>query len=242
MSRRESVDGPERSEGTGAGFRGQTTLPSLAVALLVLTVVAALALAMASGAITDADRDPGERRVARAVADRLTAPDGLTSRRANVLDADALADLDAADLRRAVPALDGRSFRVRRGDAVVAATGDPAGGTTVRRLVAVERRSNRTVEPALSPGGAVTVPRRTGRVTVSIDTPTDAAVWSVRADGRTVLHDDDGLDGTFGVALSARETTTLRFESGGPLPAEAVTVEYAAVGTTKTSLAVTVDG
>ncbi|MFC7081256.1 DUF7263 family protein [Halorussus caseinilyticus] len=56
-----------------------------------------------------------------------------------------------------------------------------------------------------------------------------------------VLRNESGLRGTFAVELSRFETTTLTFETDGPLPAGSVEVTYYPAETTKAVLAVTVD-
>lgn len=222
--------------------RGQTSLPALAVALLVLTVVAGLGLAMADGAITGAEDGAGQYHAALALSDRLVAPDGPASARPNVLDATAVDGLNASDLRATAPSIAERDVRVTLGGRVIARRGEPTGGTTIRRLVLLERHQDRTLRPAVAPGGTVTVPRRVARATVTLDPPDGVTVWTVRADGRVVLRNQSGLDGTFVIRLSPRETTSLRFESSRRLPGGSVTVRYDAVETTKATLAVTVDG
>lgn len=222
--------------------RAQASLLAVAVALVILTVVTGLALAMADGALSGAQRDADERRVASSLATRLVAADSPVTTRANVLDADRLDALTGSGLERQFPVAEGERVRVRVGDSTVATTGAVGDGTTVRRLVLVERREAQTLEPDLEPGRSVTLPRRTGNATLRIDPPANTSVRTVRANDRVVLHAPDGLRGAFEVDLSRLETTTLRFVASGPVPEGSVEVRYAPVATTKTTLAVTVDG
>lgn len=230
---------------TGAGHTGvraQTSLPALAIALLVLTMVTALGLAMGDGAIRAAERDPGERRVAVSVAAGLVAPESPLTERANVVNGSRLAGFDGAALRGAFPVTDGTPVRVELDDATVAATGSVRRGTTIRRLVVVEERTPTTLRPALGWQRRVTLPRRGYRATLTLAPPPGTNVTTVRADDRVVLHRDDGLAGTYEITLSRFETTTLRFTADGPLPRGSVRIAYDAIESRKATLVVTADG
>lgn len=215
-------------------MRGQANLPALAVALLVVTTTAGLALSLADTGFADASRDAGERRVAVALAERLVAAESPLTARANVLNGSATDQLDGLS---AIPVVGDRAYRVRLGDEELAARGDPTGGTTVRRIVLVERRQAVTLDDPFTDGRA-TLPRRTQRVTV--DVSTDRRVRTVRADGRVVLRDPSGLDGRYTVRVSRFETTTLAVDADGPLAAGDVVVTYYPARTTKATLEVTV--
>jgi len=117
--------------------RAQATLPAVAVALVVLTVVTALGLFVADSAIAGADRTPEERRVAAATAARLVAADGPVSARANVLNESAVATFDAAALRNLT--VSEYATAVRLNSTTVAATADATGGTTVSTVRANDR-------------------------------------------------------------------------------------------------------
>lgn len=222
--------------------RAQTSLPPLAVALLVLATVTGLGLAVGDGALTAADRDPADRRVASSLADRLVAPDAPTTYRSNVLNGSVIDELDDETLSTWFPAsIDVEDVAVRVNDSTVASTGDASGGVTIRRLVVVERRDDRTLTPALGRTRTLTLPRRAGAATLSLEPPSGAEITTVHADERVVLHDPDGLNGTFDVELSRYETTTLAFEGAGSLPTGSVTIEYAPPRTTRTELVVTAD-
>lgn len=222
------------------GRRGQSDLVAVAVALVILTAITALGLALADAAFAGADRPADERRVAVALSERLVAADSPLTRRPNVLNASALGGVDAAGLRAAFPVVGDRPFRVRLDDRTLAARGEPAGAATARRIVVVERRTAVTRRPPLGPERAVTLPRRTPRVTLVIDPPPSTTVSTVRADGRVVLRNESGLDGTFTVRTSRLDTVRLSFEANGTLPRGAVTVTYYPATTTKALLEVTV--
>lgn len=222
--------------------RAQTSLPALAIALLLLSVVAGLGLAMGDGALAAAERDAEDRRVATSLADRFVAPDAPTTYRRNVLNATAIDRLDGDVLRRSFPvSADAEAVRVRLNGSTAVTTGDPHSGTTIQRLVVVERRTDRSLTPDLGRKRTVTLPRRAGEATLTIAPPSGATVTTVRANDRVVLRDADGLDGTFDVELSRFETTRLSFEGPGSLPSGSVVVEYAPPQTRRATLAVTVD-
>lgn len=221
--------------------RGQTTLPALAVALVVLTVLTGLSLSMADAAIAGADRTPDERRAAVAITDYLVSPSGPLADRENVLNQRQIDTFDGSDLARAASPADEYAVEVTLDDQRIARTGEARGGTTVRRIVLVERRSRETVEPDLREASTVTLPRRASEATVRIDPPNGTTVWTVSANDRALLHNESGLEGRFDVALVPYETTTFRFRFVGQLHPGNVTLSYDAPRTTKTTLAVTVD-
>ncbi|WP_324756640.1 DUF7263 family protein [Haloarcula sp. GH36] len=224
-----------------AAERAQTALPSLAVALVLLTVVTGLALAVADGTLARHDRTADERRLAVTTADRLVSPAGPLAARANVLNATRVSTFDREQLVRTVPPARNTTVAVSLNGSRLASTGTTSGGTTVRRIVLVERRETRTVTPNVTGSGSVTLPRRTDSATITVSTPPGTELWTVRADERVVLHNRSGLNGTFTVSLVPYETTELRFEGAGVVPAGSVTVKYAPPRTTKATLVVTVD-
>ncbi|WP_435195958.1 DUF7263 family protein [Natronomonas sp. EA1] len=187
--------------------RAQANIPALAIALLLLTTVTGVAVTLADGALADGQRDATERAVAVGLAERLVAADAPLTRRGNVLNVTRLEALDAERLEARYPTAG--DVRVRVDGETVAAIGEPRAGTTVSRivLVATEQPTTRTMT-----GNETTLPRRTDRVRLSI--PETASVTTVRANGRVVLHADDGLSGTYTVAVSRFETTTVRHDGG----------------------------
>jgi len=224
------------SSGAEPTVRAQMNLPALAVALLVLVATLGAALTLADGAFAGADRQPEQRRVAVALSERLVAADADHTVRANVLDPARLAD---ADVGSRFPVVGDRDVRIRLDDRTVLARGDARGGVTVRRVVLVRNASRVERTPPLA-DNATTLPRRTDRVTLAIDP--DPGVTTVRANDRVVLHDPDGLDGTYRVRTSRYETLRLSFTAAEPLERGDVTVGYRPARTTKATLAVTVDG
>lgn len=216
--------------------RAQMNLPALAVALLVLVATLGAALTLADGAFAGADRQPEERRVAVALSERLVAADADHTARANVLDPGRLA---GADIGSRFPVVGAHDVRVRLDDRTVLARGDAGGGVTVRRVVLVRNTSRAERTPPLA-DNATTLPRRTDRVTLDIDP--GPGVTTVRANDRVVLHDPDGLGGTYRVRTSRYETLRLSFTAAEPLERGDVTVGYRPARTTKATLAVTVDG
>lgn len=219
--------------------RAQVSLPALAVALLVLTTVAGLGIALAEGAFAGADRDPGERRVAVALSERLVSADVPLTTRANVLNASRVANLTVDRLQNRYPVVGDRPVRVRLDNRTLVASGTPAGGVTVRRIVIVRETQIRTYAPSFA-SPTTTLPRRTDRVTLAIDPARTTAVESVRANGRVVLHNTSGLRGTFTVDTSRFETATLAFEANRTLSRGDVRVTHYPAETTKATLVVVV--
>ncbi|SDM07568.1 hypothetical protein SAMN04487949_0746 [Halogranum gelatinilyticum] len=224
--------------------RAQANLPVLAVALVLLTTVTAVSVALADGALIGADRDPIDRRAASAVADRLVAADSAATERANVLNATAVERLDAGRLDELAPAARNGSVRVRLGDRTLVERGEPAAGVTVRRVVLVAEREATTRSLDLAESTTLTLPRRTSEVTVDVDSANGTTVETVRANDRVVLHDDEGVgqagDGESTVEVSRFETTRLAFTTT-PNPQGTATVTFYPTETTKAVLEVTVD-
>jgi len=79
-------------------------------------------------------------------------------------------------------------------------------------------------------------------VEIRLTPPTQSNVTVVKANEKVVLRNASGLRGTFTVELSRFETTTLTFETDGPLPTGSVELTNYPAETRKAVLAVTVDG
>jgi hypothetical protein len=221
--------------------RAQTSLPALGIALVLLTVVTGLGVAMADTAIAGADRTPDERRVAAAIADRFVAADGPLATRSNVLNQSRVSRFDRAALERSAPPAGEYAVSVEVADEEVASSGTVHSGTRISRLVVVESRETRTLTPDLATTDAVTLPRRSAQATITIAPPAGTTVWTVRANDRVVLHNRSGLNGSYEVPLVPYETTELRFQRAGRLESGNVTISYDAPRSTKESLVVTVD-
>ncbi|MFC4358646.1 hypothetical protein ACFO0N_11915 [Halobium salinum] len=219
--------------------RAQTNLVALVVALVTLASTTGVALALADGALDGADREPLERRAAGTLAERLVAADAPTTDRPNVLNRSRLRSLTAADLDALAPAVRNRSVRVRLGDRTLVSRGDPTAGATTRRfvLVAERRPTTRTLDRRVH--DALTLPRRTPRVRLAVDSGPNTTVRTVRANGRVVLHNPSGLDGATTVDLSRYETTTLAVETRGETNATVEITSFPAE-TTKATLVVSV--
>jgi len=220
--------------------RAQANLVALVAALVALTMVSTVAVVVANGALADATRDPVERQRANAVADRVLAADGAVAEREHALNATRLESLDAAALRDLDAVPTDADVRVRVDGETVASTGDVSGGTTVSRVALVVDRDPRTVTPGLDGRDRVTLPRRTPWLAIDV-APSAGEVTTVRANGRVVLHDPDGLaSGRYRVDVSRRVTPVLAF-AGDDLDAGAVDVTYAPADSRKVVLEVTVD-
>ncbi|MFW5948196.1 MAG: DUF7263 family protein [Halolamina sp.] len=211
--------------------RAQSNLLSLAVALTALVSATTLGLVVADGALAGADRDPGERRAANAVSERLVSADATTIRE-NVLDEEAVAGVSVADLAAPVA---NRSVRVRLDGETLVERGDPTGGATVERVVLVGERTTRSRSVGVGDGRELTLPRRTDRVELVFGST--STVETVRVNGRVLLHDPGGLSGRFDIEPSRYETATLSFAGG----TAQVGIESRPLRTEKATLRVTVD-
>lgn len=236
-------DNTVRQMGDHAGRqgRGQTELPELAVAFVVLTAVVTFGVAAATTALSTADRPAVERQTAASVSDRLVSADASVTARANVLDADALATLNATMLRDSYGLPPDSAVRVTLDGQPLVVDGDPTGGTTIERLVVVENRTAEVVAPEFEQNRTVVLPRRSPRVQVRIDPPPETTVRTVRANGRVLLHDPTGLRGEFDSSLSRYDTTRLSFDAIGRLEASDIELVHFPAETRKATLAVTVD-
>jgi hypothetical protein len=239
---RVAVTSPRASGPELDGSRAQANLLALVAALFALTTAMVVGTVVADTSLAGATRDSDERHAAVAVADRLVAADSPLTNRTNVVNGSAIGDVTAARLRARYPVLADRSVRVTLGGEIIASAGQPAGGTTMRRVVLVERTQELTVRPRFTGGNRVTLPRRTGEVDLTIDQPENVSVSAVRANGRTVLYSPgDSLDGSYTVGVSSRETVALRFDANDTLARGDVTMSLYPWRTNKSTLAVTVD-
>lgn len=217
-------------------------LPALVVALLLLSATVGLAVAVADSAFAGARRQPLDSRATVSLSERMVAADGPLAVRGNVLNRTRVRRLNTSSLRTWFPVTAGRDVLVRLDGRTLVERGDPRDGVTVQRVVLVAARDPTTLTPRFAGANAtVTLPRRSDAATLTVAPPDGTTVRTVRANGRVVLHDPAGLDGTYRVALSRFETTTLAFRANGSLPPGSVTVEYAPETTVKATLSVTVD-
>lgn len=220
--------------------RGQANLPVLGVALVVLTLVTGTSLALAHGGLESEVRDAEQRRAAVAAADGLVSTDAPHASRANVLRRGAVERLGAQAVERAAPPLADRAYRISVAGETAVERGDPTGGTTVSRVVLLAERDDRRLTIDLTEDDAATLPRRTSELRLRVETAPDTTVDTVRLNGRVVLHDPAGVEGTTTVDASRYETTTVSVEADGENGTVDVTTYPEA--TEKTLLEVTVGG
>lgn len=223
-------------------MRAQTELPAVAIALVLLTSVFVLGISAADSALSSADRPALEQQAAVSLSDELTADSANVTRRPNVLDSSAVANLSLADIESEYGADPAHDIRVRLGEETLVESGDPTGGTSITRLVVVERRTQNRLVPAFEDNRTVTLPQRATRPTVEIDPPSSTTVRRVYAGERVLLQNSSGIEGRHRLSLSPFETEQLRFEALGPLPPGSVEIVHDRIETEKTTLEVTVDG
>ncbi|GGL32940.1 hypothetical protein GCM10009037_15760 [Halarchaeum grantii] len=234
--------------------RAQANLLALCVALLLVSGALGVALAFAGGAFGSVDRSADDARLADSLAASAVAADGPLAMRANVLDRDALDDLDAASVGASFPAARGHAVRLTLDDAVLVDTGDASGGARVDRLVLVAERQTRSYAPAFDADTVLSLPRRTDRLTVAVTPPQGVVVEAVAVDGRVVLREPataggnattglpmGGLGGTYDVSVSRYRDATVTVAASAPLPAGSVVVTSYPVVTHKATLGVRVD-
>lgn len=221
-------------------MRGQTSLPTVGVSLVVLLAATTAVVAVADGQLRASRTESLERADATAVAEALVGARSPLTRRANVLAGDRLETLDGDSLVKRYGLDPANGARIRLGNRVLVERGQVTEGTTVRRIVLVERRTQRTLEPPFRAGPAVTLPRRSPNVTIRMVPGGNRTIERVRANGRVVLADPDGIAGRFTAAVSRHRTTSLRFEGGGSLRRGDVEVTYYPARTRKVVISVTV--
>lgn len=223
-------------------LRAQTELPALGIAFVLLTAALVLSIGAANHAFTTAERPALERQAATSLSNQLVAEDAPLTSRENVLSESELGKLSAAALSEEYGLSEGKAASIRLEGETIVTVGDVGeDATTVERIVLIEKRTEETVRPQFNASQTVTLPRRTLDTTITLAPPEEITVRSVRANGRTILKNDTGLDGTFDLSLSPLETTTLAFEATGRLPDGSVEIDYDAPETRKTTLVVTVD-
>jgi len=222
-------------------MRGQTELPAVGIALVLLTTTLVLGIGAADSALSRADRPALEQQAAVELSEQLTAQRASVTTRPNTLDEATLANLSIDSLESRYGADPAHDIRVRLGGEILVESGNPSGGTTMERLVVVERRTETTLVPDFEDNRTVTLPQRTSTVLVEIDPPSTTTVERLRADDRVLLQNSSGLRGTYQLSLSPFETERLRFEALGPLPTGSVELTYDRIQTEKQTLEVTVN-
>lgn len=217
--------------------RGQANLVALAVAMLLLTAAVGVTLTVGTGAFATAESGARDRVAAAGIADRLVAADGPLTVRENVLDAAAVRNLSAASLRESVPATRGRGLRVRLGGETLVDAGAPS-GATVRRLVLVERRADRTRTVDVDVNGTIRLePTAAASVTVA----RRAGVETLAANGRVVARHPVSLNGTIRLDLRRDRPTRLAVNGSDRVPGETLRIRTHPWETRPAVLEVTVD-
>ncbi|GAB7092499.1 hypothetical protein JCM18237_27700 [Halorubrum luteum] len=222
--------------GRGAGARGQTNLPVLAVALIMLTAVTGMTIAIAESAYLSSERDASERAIAVSVADRIVAADADVTRRQNVLDAAALEEFSRRDAVGFDPDAADVDLRIRVDENILVDHGEPEGGTTIRRIALVSEIDTWQATTTTEPGDSLTIPRRTNTVVLGVD----GDVRTISINDRPVAHAPTGIDehrAPIRVATSQYETVTVSATGDGG----AVHVESFPENTEKAIVTVTVD-
>ncbi|WP_436936035.1 DUF7263 family protein [Halovenus marina] len=222
-------------------MRGQVELPAVGIALLLLTVTVVLGVAIADNAFTSAERSAVERQTAMGLSDQLVGEQSPLTNRQNVINATELSDLDGETLRNRYGVPDGADAEIQLGGEPVAVAGDPERGTTIERIVLVERGQTRTIDAPLTANTRITLPRRTANATVSIAPKNGTTIRTVTVNERVVLAKRSGLDGAYQLTVSPYQTATFAFESIDASPAGSTTIEYYPRETQKATLSVTVD-
>lgn len=223
-------------------MRAQTSLPALGIAFLLLTSTLVVGVLAADAALRGADRQALDRRAALGLSEALVRADAPVAERQNVLNRSRLANLTATDLRHRYGLAPNASVRITLDGRTLVSDGSPDGGVTVERTVLVERSERHTLEPSLEGTRAVTVPRRTASLNLTLQPPVNTTLRTVRVNGRVRLHNSSGLDGTYEMPVTTVETARLHFDAVGVLSEGSVLVRYEPVRTEKGQLGVTVDG
>lgn len=222
-------------------MRGQTELPALAIAFVLLTSTVVVGVVLANSALSSAERPALEQQTAMSLSDQLVDEEAIHTTRENVLAKELVETLDEAAVRALYTVPDDADVAIRLDGETVVETGAVDDGTTVERIVLLERRTHETIHPEFNRTRSVTLPRRTSDATITLDPPQGATIERVYANDRVVLSNESGLTGTFDVELSPFATTTLYFEAVGVLDNETARIEYEPPETNKALLQVTVD-
>ncbi|MFC7071806.1 hypothetical protein ACFQJ7_10195 [Halovenus rubra] len=222
-------------------MRAQTELVALGIAFVLLTGTVVAGVVLADGSVASAERESLERQTAVTLSERLVDERAKQTHRENVLSAKAVAMLNETILYETYNIPDDSDVAISLGQKPIIQTGNTEKGTTIERIVLVERRTVETLRPTFNRRQAVTLPRRASNATLHIDPPLETTVEHVTANGHVLLSNSSGLKGTFDVTLSSYQTTTFRFEATGVLDAGSVEITYAPPATTKATLRVSVD-
>ncbi len=221
--------------------RGQTSLPAVGVALVLLVTTTIFAVTVADEQLRSSRTASLERQAATAVADSLVSARSGVTRRGNVLDAGALQGLDAATLTAEHGLPTHAAVRVSVGNRVLVARGGARQGSRIDRIALIENRSSRTLEPPFRTSRRVTLPRRTPNVTLRLAPAGNTTIDQVLVGSRVMLSRAAGLNGTYVVDVPRYRTATLVFDGSGRLEPGDVRITYYPARTEKTTLTVAVE-
>lgn len=222
-------------------MRGQTTLPIVGIALVLVTSVGLLAVLAGQGTIQQAREPSVERATAIGLSERLIENRSTLAVRENVIAASQFDEVDERYLRERLGVGEPVDVRVTIDGQTLVDSGIRGAATTVERIVWIERSRARLREPRVRGGVDVTLPRRVTRVTLTLDPRPDTTVTAVTADDQVVLANERGLSGTYEVDISRFETTEIAVDAVGPLHRGDLELAYRVPRRQRAILAVTVD-
>jgi len=222
--------------------RGQTTLPIVGVALVLVTSVGLLAVLAGQGSIQAAKEPSVERSTAIGISERLVEPGSGPAVRQNVVAANRTDEVDERYLRESLGvretvevsvAIDGRSL---------VDTGTTGDVVTIERIVWIERSRRRQRTPRIRGGVDVTLPRRVTSLALTVDPGPDATIRAVTADDQVVLANESGLVGSYRIDVSRFETTSIGVDAVGEVERGDLSLTYRVPRRHRAILAVSVDG
>jgi len=222
--------------------RGQTTLPIVGVALVLVTSVGLLAVLAGQGSIQAAREPSVERSTAIGISERLVEPGSGLAVRQNVVAANRTGEVDERFLREALGVGEAVDVRVTLDGQTLVDTGTAGDEVTVERIVWVEHTRRRQRTPRVRGGVDVTLPRRVTSLDLTIDPGPDATVRAVTADDQVVLANESGLVGSYRIDVSRFETTSIGVDAVGELERGDLSLTYRVPQRHRGILAVSVDG
>ncbi len=171
----------------------------LITALIAMTVILGGAVVTLELGLAEADNDADEQVLAYAQSDQLVTANSPITVRDHVINKQALQTVTAEQLQVG----EQTNIAIRLNGTTYYQQGDPADGTTVRRIVLVT-----TAASVSDTGQRIDLPRGVGTVTV-----TAGNAKTIRANGRVVATDSTGVR-TATIPVSHRRPTTLRTDRG----------------------------
>lgn len=222
-------------------MRGQTTLPIIGIALVLVTSVGVLAVFAGQGSIQQAKEPALERATAIGLSERLIESRSDLAVRENVIAANETDELDEGYVRDTLGVGGGADVSITLDGQTLVDTGVRGEATTFERIVWIERYRPRVREPRIRGGVDVTLPRRVTRVNLTLDPRPDTTVRAVTADDQVVLANESGLTGTYEVDISRFETTEMSVDAVGQVRRGDLELAYRVPRRKRAILAVVVD-